>query len=377
MQDCAGDSLGKHNFNALALDTEVCNISSSLFTTSNNFSMLVNTLSSMVGAYQILSQIYNEAKVYHILTSSTTVNLLSSFWCDYEFSIQYPINAINLPSEEYSVITPVLSTANETSIDTLVNNRLKTLASIELQNRYSPLNYPENTIINISFFMYNLVPIVSEGANDTMTSVSYLSGINTFSYNNRNITASFNRDNVHFTSGVILRYIVNNNKWDYIGYIVDQLDATATPNHNIPAIKQTTVANTQNTTTNNTYVTDCSGINENTWYSADTYIYANGFYSGTSSKLGTLTLTFRTPDNQTTVFSHTAGGYDPLTNTGGTDVYLEFDGSVVNAYEQYPTLKTLVKTWSYPYAGIAGINFKYSDDGNGILFNGCASQFYS
>jgi hypothetical protein len=373
-EDCIGDSLGKHNFNALALDTSVCNLSTQLFNTPNtNVENIHEDILNLMGYYESIQYYITDVFKNDMSYASSTVNLLSSFWNNYEFSILIPINAVSMNDADLAVLAPTLSSLNHANIDTVANTTLKTLANIELNTNYNAISYPDNTIINVGFFLYNLIPVVSNTTgNDPLTQVSY-SPSPTFNYLQRSINANYKRDNVHLTTGIILRYYIKDQKWNYMGYILDDGTSTASPNQNVQAIAPAPVNPNEVKTIDNNYITNCSPINTNTWYSADRYIYASGLYTGTSGKLGTITLTFRTAKNQTAIFSHTAGGYNASTNSGGTDVYLEFNGNVISAYEQYPTAKTLVKTWPYPFSGQTGINFKFTTDNRGVKFTVCGA----
>jgi hypothetical protein len=370
--DCVGDSLGKHNYNAIALDTTLCNLSS-LFYKENGLQQAISSLNTVVSYYNDIIQYINIQKLTDdVKIASTTVNILSSYWNNYEFSISLPINAVSLTENDLTLLLPTLSTVNIKNINSVVDSTLKTMVNSELSVNYPAVNYPDYTIINVSCFLYNLVPIISDDNIDPLVKIKY-EPTNSFSYNKRIIQATYSRDNVHFSTGIILRYYVNNNKWNYIGYIINENVSTAEPNHNIPAIELTPLSPIINSNTNINHISECNSIIQNRWYPVDTYVYSNALCTGTSTRSGTVTLTFRTPDNQTSVYNYKATGYNPSTNRGGYDIYLEFDGESINAYEQYPTPKALMKSWTYPYKGRTGINFKYTYDGKGVKLNLCAS----
>jgi hypothetical protein len=376
VQDCIGDSLGKHNYNALNLDTSVCNLSSLIYNGTVNVKSVFNTLSSLMNAYSDLIAKYDENKLYHISTASTTVNLLSSFWGNYEFSVQYPTNVISLAGENLPIIAPTITDVNLVNVDAVANNRLKTLANIYLNEKYPATYYNSNTVINVIFFLYNIVPNITDATiNDSITVVktTNASGAisNTFSYNNRVLYADYTRDNVYLKTGVILKYYNSDSKWNYIGYVVDDTIANAPANTNTTAIKPPTDSST--VITNQANITaECRPVKANTYYPTSNYNYTKGVIAGRSKKLGTVNLTFRTKSHKTSVFSYKATGYNATTNTGGYDAYLEFDSSenTIKAYEEYPTPKTLKQTWNYPYSSETGVNFKYTYKG-GVSFNTC------
>jgi hypothetical protein len=375
-QDCVGDSLGKHNYNAMALDAGVCNLSSLIYKNDTNLSTIFQELSSIVNSYQILERKYDESKLYHILTSSTTVNLLSSFWGNYEFSVQYPFNALNLPNESLTVIVPTLSTVNLQNVDTVVQNRLQILANSFLSQNYPAIKYQTNTVINVIFFLYNLVPnITNATTNDPITVVkttnSAGSATNTFTYNDRLLYSKYSRDNVYLTTGVILKYYVQENRWNYNGYLIDNNIKNAPVTPLVPAIVPPTNTTTVTQSDVNTIV-ECSPLKNNTYYTVLNYTSSRAFCSGTSKKKAKIILTFRGTDKKVITFEYQANGYNAAAQSGGTDVWIEFNSSdnTIKAYEEHPSAKKLMKTWNYPWSDKIGVNFKYSI-GNGIELSCC------
>jgi hypothetical protein len=375
--ECIGDSVGKHNYNFLLLDTSVCNLSSQIYLNQNQLSTVAYTLTNLASLFQSVMTDVTQEKTEELLLAATTVELLSSYWGNYEFSITLPINAVTLNNNDI-LLCPLLSSVTQQNINSIVNGSLKNVCLQELNNNYSAQNFYENTIVNVSLFLYNLIPSLNPAGQETSDSLIRKNYLNNsppvFSFNQRQISVNYNRDNVYITSGLILRFIVNNSQWEYMGYVHDSNSSTANPNQNIQAIYQTYTGSLTASSIGSVYLNTCTSVQPNTWYSCDVFAYANAVYAGTSSKLGSITLTLRAPNNQTTVFSYTAPGYSPATNTGGNDVYLEYAGEYIYAYVSYPTQKNLVQTWVNPYYGQTGINFKYTYDGNGVSFNVCASN---
>jgi hypothetical protein len=369
--DCIGDTAGKYNYNALALDTTLCNLSGLVVNTID----VVSALRVLVNEYEfysgtITTQLYNEFK-----KATTTVNLLSSYWGHFEFSAQMPINGVSLSANDTSIIAVTLSSVNFQNINSLVNTTLKPLAESYLNTDYPPSKYSNNVVVNLTFFVYNLVPVIKSNPNDPDPLIkSKLFPVAAFNYTNRRIEADYKRDNVYLTTGVILRFIIENNKWNYIGFFINDDINTAEPNYNNQVIRQEFVENRITASESKTILGPCNPINANVWYSTENYIYSNALYSGTSSKLGKITITLRTPSNEIKSFSYKANGYNANTNTGGTDVYLEFNGDIINAYEQFPIKKTLVQSWINPFANIRGVNFKYTFDNKGVSFTACGSN---
>jgi hypothetical protein len=361
-QDCLGDSLGKHNYNALVLDTSICNLSSLIYNQSNNVSTVFNTLSFLLDSYKYLFSVYNDDKLYKILIASTTVNLLSSFWGNYTFSVQYPINSISLSNENLSIFAPILSSVNVQNLEITIESTLKNLASVYLHENYPPNNFSDNTIVNVVFFLYNLIPTVNDSSNETndsLTTVSYLSGINSFNYNTRIVYPTFTRDNVHFTSGIILKYYIKNNIWNYNGYIIDDVISKA-ENIQQPIISSITTTNTLSPSQNNN--NNCNPLFNDRYYPVSNYESFRCLVTGTSKEPATAILNFLGTDKKLISNSWTARGYNAAADAGGTDVWLEFNSitNVINVYEQNPTPKTLVNTFSTSLKSQNGVNFKFT-----------------
>jgi hypothetical protein len=373
--ECVGDSVGKHNYNALALDTTLCNLSSLFYVNEINVSKAIYDLESLVFNYYGLRYEYTLEYANEFKKAATIVNLLSSFWGNYEFSISLPINTVSLNNQDIYLLTPVLSTLNENNVSRIASTTLKYISEIELNNNYSPLKYPNYTIINVNVLLYNLAPTIKDQNNnvDPLIKIKY-SPTQSYNYTNRVINAAYSRDTVYVSTGLILRFYVKDKKWNYMGYILNDKIYSAKPNINVSAIKpsESNVLNSTNKNINN-FLNNCKEIEPNTWYSTKKYVYSNSLYSGTSNKLGKITMTFRTSNNETSTFSYKANGYNPSTNTGGTDVYMEFNGDTINVYEQYPLQKTLVYSWVYPYKYKEDVNFKYTFDNNGVSFTLCGS----
>jgi hypothetical protein len=368
-EDCIGDTVGKYNYNALALDTTICNLSSYIYA-SKAFDDLPYLIDTYSGFYDTINTaLYNEFK-----KAATTVNLLSSYWGHYEFSVQMPINAVSLSSNDTNILALRLSTVNLQSIESLVQSNLKSLTETFLNIEYPPTSYINYTIVNVTFFIYNLIPVIKDPQTNVDPLVrTKIYPIASYNYNNRLIEATYRRDNVHVSTGVVLRFIVEDRKWIYIGYYLNDDVNTASPNYNNQVIRQLPEEPKITANESKNILGFCEPIKENTWYSLEKYVYANSLYSGTSNKLGTITITLRTPSNNIEYFSYKASGYNPNTNTGGTDVFIEINGTVINVYEQYPIKKTLVKSWINPFSEVKGVNFKFTKDSKGVSFSACAS----
>lgn len=220
--DCLGDSLGKHNYNALVLDTSVCNLSALLFNSDYNVISVFNQLSALSDQYVQFMEDYQQQKVYDVLTTTTAVTLLSSYWQVQEFTVQYPINAYSQDQQPLVVLT--LSAVNQNSIVQIIESRLKPLALSYLNANFPVTEYLVNTVINIVFFMHNLTPNddPSLGTGDNLGNAQKFLITQThdpvdFAFHKRKMTATFTRDNIHLTKGVTLTYFNQNSAWNYQG----------------------------------------------------------------------------------------------------------------------------------------------------------------
>jgi hypothetical protein len=109
VEDCAGDAAGKHNYNALVLDTMICNLSSTIITQDNSIDKVYSELSDLINNFINIFPDYTDEKTYKFLTASTTVHLMSSIWQNNEFSLIYPMNGTDLFPDPSNIIdTPAI-----------------------------------------------------------------------------------------------------------------------------------------------------------------------------------------------------------------------------------------------------------------------------
>jgi hypothetical protein len=109
VEDCAGDAAGKHNYNALVLDTLICNLSSNIITQDNSINKVYDELDSLINGFVRILPNYTNTETNKFLTASTTVKLLSSVWQSNEFSLIYPMNGSNIYPDPSNIIdTPAI-----------------------------------------------------------------------------------------------------------------------------------------------------------------------------------------------------------------------------------------------------------------------------
>ena len=211
--DAVGDSAGKHNYNALVLDTNICNLSSQFFLDYNSVETVFQSITSYIKDFTSIAPSFNSERVYKMSEVATTVRILSSYWNKSEFSVQYPINGAIINSGDI-INAPALSAINQVNVSSVVSTRLKPLADIYVNANFPATSFIDGTIINVNFFLYN----VSPNPTNPNHLITFSSNPNTFSYLVRQMSVSFFRDNIYFTQGVNIRYYRINGIWNYIGY---------------------------------------------------------------------------------------------------------------------------------------------------------------
>ena len=206
--DSVGDSAGKHNYNALVLDTAICNLSS-VFYNNNNSSLetIFNNLSSISNSYLNVSNFYTDRKLNEINQVLTTVNVLSSFWDVNEIFVQYPINSIR--NLAFNSIVP-------SEVENFINTRLIYVGNAYINEQFPPFlnNYRNGNIINLVFFLYNISPI-----NGVDSLIKTTKSPSQFTYLKRKMNVNISRDSVYILQGVIMRYAYNNGKWLFLNSI--------------------------------------------------------------------------------------------------------------------------------------------------------------
>ena len=219
-EDCLGDSLAKHNYNMMLLDTKICNLMSFYFNGVVNFDFVYHQLKDINDKYEnnLLANFYDNTLLEKYSIAATTVNQLSAFWERNTFSVVYPING-SIASGSDKRVNVISSLKNdEQSIINLIDKNLKNLAKSYLTTNFNPVYYKENTVINIIFSIFNITPTSSDSTSNSPLIKSTIS--DPFTYLNRKMYATFTRDNIHLTRNVILGFINQNNNWTFVGSLI-------------------------------------------------------------------------------------------------------------------------------------------------------------
>ena len=200
-EDCVGDSSAKHNYNALILDTTICNLSSQFFLVNNNFNSVFNDFQNNLPNFINFAKNFYNPNIYNIATAAT--QLLSSYWNQHEFSVHYPLN---------------ISDLNNLSCPTInqKENVLESLAFVFLTKNYPAIDFTKNTIANVVFFLYS-VPVDPSDPSKLQTTQTSPE----FSYTVRNMNVSIIRQDIHFGQGKIYRFQnTGKGEWKYFATTV-------------------------------------------------------------------------------------------------------------------------------------------------------------
>lgn len=145
MDDCVGDSVSKHNYNLLSLDTTICNLSSQFFNVENNYFTNFVDLCANINNFNEFANLFINPSRLNKTTTATRV--LSSYWSKHEFTITFPINI-------YDLNTPYRAVKNyidfSTPPATLIQNGLNLLNANFPASQFLP-----NTKANVVFLLFS------------------------------------------------------------------------------------------------------------------------------------------------------------------------------------------------------------------------------
>lgn len=225
LDDCVGDSLGKHNYNFLSLDTNICNLSSIYFNNQLNIDSSFAVLSSLLNSFIPIFSYYDTINTNQFLTTSTTVSLLSSIWSKNEFTVHYPINVLSLNSNNNNNYLDQFGAFLETFTDPNLNLDIQYIIAkvynyaIQYLNKYFSAHlFTTGTIANVVFFTHDLYPSNPDLLiNKTITPNVFTASNRKYNYGQPPMVATYTRSDVHLQRGVILRFQNEQNQWLYLG----------------------------------------------------------------------------------------------------------------------------------------------------------------
>jgi hypothetical protein len=201
-EDCIGNDAGKHNYNALSLETKICNLSSEFFSSGGGFQQALNTFLSKVDS------LVNFGDLTRYNSASTAVKTLSSYWAKHEFSVLYPVNI------SYHGSDPILNPTQTYSLQALVS-----LARGYLLSNFPPANYATGTRVHVNMFLYTQASNPKDPNNLVFQKVS-----NEYSFLVREMSVELSRKDVHFKTGTILTFLQTDSNWLHINSIGPSVD---------------------------------------------------------------------------------------------------------------------------------------------------------
>lgn len=197
IDECVGDSVSKHNYNLLSLDTTICNLSSLFFNSQNNYYSEFTDLSSNINTFNSFADVFFNPVRLNKATSAT--RNLSSYWNRYEITLTFPINIYEVGAFK-QVKSYVDSTTTQASLTQYGLNLLN--------SRYPAANFLKGSIANVVFLLYSNVGKISTTRTQSFTITN-----RTFNITNR-------KDDVHIAGIKIIKYQINpNSQWQGLGIL--------------------------------------------------------------------------------------------------------------------------------------------------------------
>jgi hypothetical protein len=220
-ENSIGDDAGKHNFNALSLESKICNLSGEFFSPDNIFISSFTEFLSDAYELEDYAKILNLGKTYSITERfnkiATSVALLSSYWEAYELTTILPVNLslafhpsirqfqsdLNFQTKRLVALTP------QSDLDTVLS-----VIKAYLQEYHPLQNYNLNSKINVTIPFYSRLYDPEKPESASVVSLS-----NEFSHFNREMTAQVYRKGTNFVSSKIYKFIRGPVSWNLINII--------------------------------------------------------------------------------------------------------------------------------------------------------------
>ena len=185
MDECVGDSVSKHNYNTLSIDSQVCNLSSQFFNISLNYLKYFTDLENNINNFNGFSDIFFDAT--RLNKSSTATYVLSSYWNRNEFTLTFPVNLYEIAPFRQPKAYIDVNTANSALNQSGLNL---------LNSKYPATEFLPNTIANVVFLLYS-----NNGTISTQRTQS-------FTITNRIFNLTNRKDDVHTAQIKVRRYRV-------------------------------------------------------------------------------------------------------------------------------------------------------------------------
>lgn len=145
-EDCVGDSVGKHNYNIINLDTYICNLSTSFFGDNGILSSFLD-ISSNAATFNDFGNKFSSSSILAYNLIDNTIKNLKKYWELSEFTIQFNSKFItpNISNDISNIFT-----------DKTLGFNLSSAAKGFLDSNYPATNYTNGSKINVVFLLYNL-----------------------------------------------------------------------------------------------------------------------------------------------------------------------------------------------------------------------------
>jgi hypothetical protein len=140
--DCVGDSLGKHNYNFLSLDQNICNLSSKFFNIDTNYNSAFLDLSANINNFNTFADMFEYP--FDINKSTTATTYLSTYWQKREISLTFPVNIYDGDDNTRYYLD------DKTPLTTLESWGLN-----QLQRNYPEINLNPSAVANVYFLLYS------------------------------------------------------------------------------------------------------------------------------------------------------------------------------------------------------------------------------
>lgn len=197
IDECVGDSVSKHNYNLLSLDTTICNLSSLFFNNQNSYYSEFVDLSSNINTFNSFANVFFNPVKLNKATSAT--RSLSSYWNKHEITLTFPINIYEIGTFKQAK-SYVDSTTTQASLTQYGLNLLN--------NRYPVANFLKGSIANVIFLLYSNIGRITT----TRTQA--------FTITNRTFNVTNRKDDVHITGIKIIKYQINpSSQWQALAVL--------------------------------------------------------------------------------------------------------------------------------------------------------------
>jgi hypothetical protein len=199
MSDCVGDSLSKHNYNVMSLDTNHCNLSSTYFTIQNNYFSIFSDLALNINKFNEFASIFENPSRLNRASSATSY--LSSYWENSELTLTFPVNIYQLDGKVKYFVS-----------ESFDDDTLKSYAFNKLNSTYPPINFIANTKANVVFLIHS-----NDIRKTTVISDPAIFGV---THKIFNVTAR--KEDVYISKIKVLQYYIHPTTkiWTYLSMVV-------------------------------------------------------------------------------------------------------------------------------------------------------------